>query len=68
MMQLGLRFAAAKLPGLRSTQVVGSLVVPSEALMARRADPELGDSAFAGRQVRCIINKAARWSHSYIRE
>lgn len=41
-MQLGLRFAAAKLPGLRTDRGGRNLVEPSRALVARGADRGLG--------------------------
>ena len=42
-MQLGLRFAAAKLPGLRTGQVVGNVVEPKrDAPVARSAGRGLG--------------------------
>jgi len=40
-MQLGLRFATAKLPGLRTGRGGRNLVEPSGALVARRADSRI---------------------------
>jgi hypothetical protein len=59
-MQLGLRFAAAKLPGLRTDLAGRKLVEPSGALVVRGADRGLGEAGlFASRQVRCIIKNGS---------
>jgi hypothetical protein len=57
MMQLGLRFAAAKLPGLRTHRGIRNPVEPSDALVARGGDRGLGNSAIANRQACCRIKK-----------
>ena len=59
-MQIGLRFAAAKLPGLRTGRVVGNLVELSR--HAQRPEAPVEDSGVCyrhTRQIRCTIKKGS---------
>lgn len=51
-MQIGLRFAAANLPGLRTDRVVGSLMESNGALVPEESIVDSGRLPFADRQVR----------------
>lgn len=66
-LELGLRFAAVKLFGLRAGRVVGSLVKPNWAFVPRGADRGLGVSASTTVP---LYNKQRQrgGSHSHIRE
>jgi hypothetical protein len=51
-MQLGLRFAAAKLPGLRTGRAIGSLVEPRVGLGAQE---RIGDSEVFYRHLQSVV-------------
>lgn len=58
-MQLGLRFATAKLPGLRAGRVVGKHVEPGGGLGAQRSRSWTQGFPLANRQARCTIKKGS---------